>query len=86
MAGLLTPQSTAELVKALRTAVSLPIHLHSHATSGLSAMCFLKGIEAGATIVDTSNSSFGEGASHSSTESVVAALQGTEYDLSLIHI
>lgn len=80
MAGLLTPQSTSELVKALRAAVSLPIHLHSHATSGLSAMCFLKGIEAGATIVDTSNSSFGEGASHSSTESIVAALQGTEYD------
>ncbi|MDO9282735.1 MAG: pyruvate carboxylase subunit B, partial [Methylotenera sp.] len=80
MAGLLTPQSTADLVKALRNSVNLPIHLHSHATSGLSAMCFLKGIEAGATIVDTSNSSFGEGASHSSTESIVAALQGTEYD------
>jgi pyruvate carboxylase subunit B len=80
MAGLLTPQSTGDLVKALRSAISLPIHLHSHATSGLSAMCFLKGIEAGATIIDTSNSSFGEGASHSSTESIVAALQGTEYD------
>jgi pyruvate carboxylase subunit B len=80
MAGLLTPQSTSDLVKALRSAIGLPIHLHSHATSGLSAMCFLKGIEAGATIVDTSNSSFGEGASHSSTESIVAALQGTEYD------
>lgn len=83
MAGLLTPQSTSDLVKALRSAVNLPIHLHSHATSGLSAMCFLKGIEAGATIVDTCNSSFGEGASHSSTESLVAALQGTEYDTGL---
>ncbi len=80
MAGLLTPQSTADLVKALRSAVDLPIHLHSHATSGLSAMCFLKGIEAGATMLDTSNSSFGEGASHTSTESMVAALQGTEYE------
>ena len=80
MAGLLTPQSTSDLVKALREAVKLPIHLHSHATSGLSAMCFLKGIEAGATILDTSNSSFGEGASHSSTESIVAALQGTQFD------
>jgi len=80
MAGLLTPQSTSDLVKALRSAISLPIHLHSHATSGLSAMCFLRGIEAGATILDTSNSSFGEGASHPSTESIVAALQGTEYD------
>jgi pyruvate carboxylase subunit B len=83
MAGLLTPKGTAELVTALRAAVSLPIHLHSHATSGLSAMSFLKGIEAGATMIDTCNSAFGEGASHSSTESLVAALQGTEYDTGL---
>ncbi|CAG0968777.1 pyruvate carboxylase subunit B [Methylophilaceae bacterium] len=83
MAGLLTPQTTGDLVKALRQAISLPIHLHSHATSGLSAMSFLKGVEAGATILDTCNSAFGEGASHSSTESIVAALQGTEYDTGL---
>ncbi len=83
MAGLLTPQMTSELVKALRASTSLPIHLHSHATSGLSAMCFLKGIEAGATMIDTCNSAFGEGASHTSTESMVAALQGTEYDTGL---
>ena len=83
MAGLLTPQITSELVAALRQAISLPIHLHSHATSGLSAMCFLKGVEAGATILDTCNSSFGEGASHPSTESIVAALAGTEYDTGL---
>jgi pyruvate carboxylase subunit B len=43
-------------------------------------MCFLKGVEAGATILDTCNSAFGEGASHSSTESIIAALAGTEYD------
>src|SRR3989338_7778582 len=83
MAGLLTPYATTELVKALRAAVSLPIHMHSHSTSGLSAMCFLKGVEACATILDTCNSSFGEGASHSSTESIVAALQGTPYDTGL---
>lgn len=83
MAGLLTPYSTFELVKALRAAVSVPIHLHSHSTSGLSAMCILKAVEAGATMIDTCNSSFGEGASHSSTESVVAALRGTEYDTGL---
>jgi pyruvate carboxylase subunit B len=83
MAGLLTPSATGELVKALRAAVSLPIHLHSHATSGLAAMSFLKGVEAGATMLDTCNSAFGEGASHPSTESVVAALQGTEYDTGL---
>lgn len=46
-------------------------------------MCFLRGVEAGATIIDTCNSAFGEGASHSSTESIVAALQGTEYDTGL---
>lgn len=83
MAGLLTPQATFDLVTALRSAVSLPIHLHSHATSGLSAMCFLKGVEAGATIVDTCVSAFGEGASHSSTESIIAAFNGTEYDTGL---
>ena len=83
MAGLLTPQATFELVKALRAATDLPIHLHSHATSGLSAMCLFKGVEAGAAIIDTCNSSFGEGASHSSTESLVAALHGTEYDTGL---
>jgi len=83
MAGLLTPYTTGELVKALRATIKLPIHLHSHATSGLSAMCFLKGVEAGATLLDTCNSAFGEGASHSSTESMVAALQGTEYDTGL---
>jgi pyruvate carboxylase subunit B len=83
MAGLLTPQMTFDLVKALHAAVSLPIHLHSHATSGLSAMCLLRGIDAGASIIDTCNSSFGEGASHTSTESFVAALQGTEYDTGL---
>ncbi|MBS4096524.1 MAG: sodium-extruding oxaloacetate decarboxylase subunit alpha [Sulfuricella sp.] len=80
MAGLLTPYTTGELVKALKSAINIPIHLHSHATSGLSAMCFLKAVEAGASILDTSNSSFGEGASHSSTESIVAALAGTEFD------
>ncbi|MFM6921229.1 MAG: oxaloacetate decarboxylase subunit alpha, partial [Polynucleobacter victoriensis] len=71
MAGLLTPQSTTDLVKAIRAAVKLPIHLHSHATSGLASMCLLKGVEAGATIIDTCNSSFSEGASHPTIDSVV---------------
>jgi pyruvate carboxylase subunit B len=83
MAGLLTPYTTAELVKAIKAAVKLPIHIHSHATSGLSAMCFLKGVENGATMLDTCNSALGEGASHSSTESIVAAFHGTEYDTGL---
>jgi pyruvate carboxylase subunit B len=83
MAGLLTPKATTELVTALRAAVQLPIHLHSHATSGLSAMSFQKGVEAGATMLDTCNSAFGEGSSHSSTESIIAAFQGTEFDTGL---
>ena len=83
MASLLTPQSTAELVKALKTAVSLPIHLHSHSTSGLASMNLLRGVENGATIIDTCNSAFSEGASHPTTESMIAALQDTEYDTGL---
>ena len=83
MAGLLTPQIAADLVKALKAAISLPIHVHSHATSGLASMVLLKGIENGADIIDTCNSSFAEGASHPSTESMVAALKGTPYDTGL---
>ena len=80
MAGLLTPYTTGELVAAIAAAVDTPIHMHSHATSGLSGMCLLKAVENGATMLDTCNSAFSEGASHSTTESIVAALQGTEYD------
>ncbi|HEY3300445.1 MAG TPA: sodium-extruding oxaloacetate decarboxylase subunit alpha [Methylophilaceae bacterium] len=83
MAGLLTPQMTSDLVKAIRAAVTLPIHLHSHATSGLASMCLMRAIENGATMIDTCNSSFSEGASHPTTESMVAALQGTEFDTGL---
>jgi pyruvate carboxylase subunit B len=83
MAGLLTPYTTAELVKELAKTVRAPIHIHSHATSGLSSMCHLKAIENGALMLDTCLSAFSEGASHSTTESIVAALQATEYDTGL---
>lgn len=83
MAGLLTPAATAELVKALKNTVDLPIHLHSHATSGLSEMCHLKAIEAGCSHIDTAISSMAGGTSHAPTESMVAALRGTEYDTGL---
>jgi pyruvate carboxylase subunit B len=83
MASLLTPQTTAELVKALKEAISIPIHLHSHATSGLASLNLMRGVENGATIIDTCNSAFSEGASHPTTESIIAALQGTEYDTGL---
>lgn len=83
MASLLTPQATAELVKALRENVNLPIHVHSHATSGLASMNLLRALENGALMIDTCNSAFSEGASHPTTESMIAALQGTEFDTGL---
>jgi pyruvate carboxylase subunit B len=83
MAGLLTPFVTADLVQALKDAVDLPLHLHSHATSGLADMCHLKAIENGCDTVDTAVSSMAGGTSHPPTESLVAAVRGTEYDTGL---
>lgn len=83
MAGLLTPSVTKELIPALKKAVSLPIHLHSHATSGLSALCQWEAIKLGCEHIDTAISSFAEGPSHACTESLVTALQNTEYDSGL---
>jgi pyruvate carboxylase subunit B len=83
MAGLLTPYATSELVKALKDAVNLPLHLHSHSTSGLAEMCQLKAIEAGCEHVDTALSSWAGGTSHPPTESLVTALKGTPYDTGL---
>ncbi len=83
MAGLLTPFVTADLVKALKDTVSLPLHLHSHATSGLADMCHLKAIENGCDTIDTAISSMAGGTSHPPTESLVAALRGTQYDTGL---
>ncbi|MDO9468776.1 MAG: sodium-extruding oxaloacetate decarboxylase subunit alpha [Thiobacillus sp.] len=83
MAGLLTPYTAYDLVCAIREATQLPIHTHSHATSGLSHMTHLKAVEAGATIIDTCVGAFAEGASHPTTQSLVAALAGTAYDTGL---
>jgi len=83
MAGLLTPSTTAELVKALVEALDVPVHLHSHATAGLASMCQLKAIENGCRHIDTAISSLSDGTSHPPTESMVAALRDTEYDSEL---
>lgn len=83
MAALLTPYKTAELVKVLKEAVDIPIQIHTHYTSGLASMCLLKGIESGADIIDTAMSPLALGTSHTPTESMVAALQGTQYDTGL---
>lgn len=83
MAGLLTPYATADLVKALKAEVDLPVFIHSHDTAGMGSMCQLKAIEAGADHIDTAISSFAWGTSHPGTESMVAALKGSEYDTGL---
>ncbi|WP_462321809.1 sodium-extruding oxaloacetate decarboxylase subunit alpha [Halochromatium sp.] len=83
MAGLLTPYVTAELVKALKDGIPLPLTLHSHATAGLSEMCHLKAIENGCDTIDTAISALAGGTSHAPTESLVAALRGTPYDTGL---
>lgn len=83
MAGLLTPYGVSELVKALKENVKVPIQIHSHYTSGLASMVHLKAIEAGADGIDTAMSPLALGTSHPATESMVAALKGTEYDTDL---
>jgi pyruvate carboxylase subunit B len=83
MAGLLTPYRAYDLVKAIKEATRLPVNTHSHATAGLSSLVHLKAVEAGVDIIDCCNSAFSEGASHATTESLVAALQGSEYDTAL---
>jgi len=83
MAALITPYETEKLVKALKSAVKIPIQLHTHYTSGFASMCILKGIESGVDVVDTAMSPLALGTSHAPTESIVAALKGTEYDTGL---
>ena len=80
MAALLTPYNTEKLVKAIKKEVDLPLQVHTHYTSGLASMCLLKGIEAGADMIDTAISPLALGTSHAPTESMVAALAGSEYD------
>jgi len=80
MAGLLTPQITKDLVSSLVKNVSVPIHVHSHATAGLASINLIAAVESGATMIDTCNSSFSEGASHPTTESIVVALEDLGYE------
>ncbi len=83
MAGLLTPPAAETLVKALTDALDVPLHLHSHATSGLAEMCQLKAVENGCATIDTVLSSWAGGASHPPTESMVAAFRDTPWDTGL---
>ena len=83
MAGLLTPYTCYDLISELKKELNIPVDIHSHYTAGLASMSLLKGIEAGADIVDTAMSPLSGGTSHMATESLVAALQGTDYDTGL---
>jgi len=83
MAGLLTPYTGFELVSRLKKAVNIPIHMQSHATTGMSTATYLKCIEAGIDNVDTAISSMSMTYGHSPTEALVAILGGTERDTGL---
>jgi pyruvate carboxylase subunit B len=81
--GLLSPQATWELVTTLKQAVSVPIDVHSHCSSGMAPMAYMAAVEAGAEVLDVAISPLAWGTSQPAAESVVAALAGGEYDTGL---
>lgn len=88
MAGILTPYSAYELIKKLKETVKIPIQLHTHCTSGIASMTYMKAVEAGVDIIDTAISPFSEGTSQPATESTVVALaegnRDTKIDIKLL--
>ena len=80
MAGLLVPYKATELVETLKAATTLPIELHTHYTSGVASMTYMKAVEAGCDIIDTAISPFAMGTSQPATEVMVETFKGTEYD------
>lgn len=80
MAGLLVPNAATELVEALKDGSSLPIQLHTHYTSGVAAMTYMKAVEAGCDVIDTAMSPLAMGTSQPATEVMAKAFEGTEYD------
>jgi len=80
MAGMLAPQPAYELITTLKKEVGLPVHLHSHSTSGMVMMTYLRACEAGVDIIDAAFSPLAWGTSQPPVESIVAALKGTPYD------
>ncbi len=83
MANLLLPYDAYKLVKKLKENLDVPIHLHTHNTSGTGDMTYLMAIQAGVDIVDCALSPLANGTSNPTTEALVATLQGTEYDTGL---
>lgn len=80
MAGLLVPYEATKLVTALKEATDLPIQLHTHYTSGVASMTYMKAVEAGVDIIDTAMSPFALGTSQPATEVMAETFRGTEYD------
>jgi pyruvate carboxylase subunit B len=83
MAGLISPYDAYDLVKALKETVSVPIHLHTHYTSGMASMAYLKAVEAGVDMLDCCMAPFALRTSQPAVEPIVAALHGTERDTGL---
>jgi len=83
MAGLLTPLDAYHLIRRIKAAVKVPIHLHSHYTSGMASMTSLMAILGGLDMLDTSISPLAGGTSHPPTETLVASLRNTPYDTGL---
>jgi pyruvate carboxylase subunit B len=81
--GLLSPQATWELVTTLKQAVRVPIDVHSHCSSGMAPMAYMAAVEAGAEVLDVAISPLAWGVSQPAAESVIAALEGGEYDTGL---
>lgn len=80
MAGLLLPYKATELISTLKESVNIPIQLHTHYTSGVASMTYLKAVEAGVDVIDTAMSPFAMGTSQPATEVMVETFRGTPYD------
>ena len=80
MAGLLVPYKATELISAMKSVTKLPIQLHTHYTSGVASMTYLKAVEAGVDVIDTAMSPLALGTSQPATEVMVETFKGTEYD------
>ena len=83
MAGIMTPAEAYDLVSALKDAVDLPIVVHTHCTTGMAYMTYLKAVEAGADVIDTAISPFSGGTSQPATETLCVALKGLGYEVNL---
>ena len=83
MSGILNPMAAADLVCEIKKRFDVELHLHCHSTTGMAEMALLKAVEAGVDGIDTAISSMSGTYGHPATESLVATLQGTEYDTGL---